>query len=166
MSDSNVHLQMIRDFQCTGCVSGPACNPNSQTQECPSFSLDRQSNSCIGHVMGTSSMSAGPFALGMPVGFNKTNASTPRSLAERKSGTRRSNIFAVFFYGSNEECTFPLNHLNVPVWYLEEDGHFFIRVFSPRTNSGIVIVIKGGDKSIIPETFSPFDVAEFQSEID
>lgn len=166
MTSSKIHLQMISDFQCTGCVSGPACNPEAEHQLCSRFNLDRNTNACAGHVMGTSVLGAGPFALGMPTGFNKSNPETPRTMEERLSGTRRSSILDVFFYSSNEECSYPFNHLNIPVWYFSENDHFFIRVFSPRTNSGRILVIKNGDKSIIPDTFSPFDVAEFQSEID
>lgn len=164
---NKVHLQMISDLQCPGCVSGPSCEPeDGMSQKCPSFSFNRSSRTCDGHVLGTHIGLGNRVALGMPKGFNKAGPESPKSLEERRRGTMMRSIMDMTFFGSPEEMDWELDHLNVPVWHLKDGDYFFIRVFSPRINLGQILVVKDGDKSLIPEQFNTFDVAEFQNEID
>lgn len=128
--------EMIEKFQCPGCVSGP--NPKT----CPSFKLKEEyAFSCGGHVMGTSINMQIHIALGLPKGFNR---SPPRDDMMR---TRSQLELGLWLEGTAPEWNF----LNVPVWAMEEDGHLFVRTYSPRTDRGRIDVIEGGTLALVPQ---------------
>lgn len=156
-----VHLQMIHDLQCPGCLHSPYCDPEAEEQECPKFEIS-QAGSCTGHRMGTMMSGHGMFALGMPVGFNKQQLPA-QSIEERKRGVHRSPMMDIFFFASPEDFDLEFSYRNVPVWYLEYEGRLFIRMFSPRIGLPWTCVVQGGSKDTMPE--SAFNVADFQEEI-
>lgn len=130
---------MIEKFQCPGCV----CGSNTK---CGSFRLSEIPDggfTCASHVPGTSMFPGGKILLGLPKGFNKVG----------------DNKLEVWLYTKDKNFTF--DHLNVPVWAMQENGYTFIRVYSPRINKGIVVVQEG---SKLPN--GSIDVSKFVDEID
>ena len=159
-----VHLEMVREFQCPGCVCTPdfdAETPAEQVKGCESFRPCSDGwNMCEGHVLGTSLGIGNNIALGLPRGFNKPGVS---DRPERKDGSR--NTMYLHFI-TKDELEGEFDHFNVPVWAMEQKGHLFVRALSPRINRGYVTVIKGATVSDLPKQFTVIDVAEFQKEID
>jgi len=150
MANEEVYKEMTEKFQCPGCVCG------SDT-ECGKYKLSSDCHSCDGHVLGTMTLSAGSFALGLPKGFCKP----PRDL---KDPNRRPVARMVIrFYASWEDGHIAWNKLNIPVWAMEQDGYLFIRVYMPRVDMGAVEVIKDGKLSMAP---GALNVTEFINEID
>lgn len=164
-----VQRQMIEEFQCSGCVSG------SDTK-CGVFRLEGGEDGdkgfrCGAWTPGTIGIPGGRICLGLPVGFNKTGPiemeyiqkggyvtlyASPADLGENPVGP--ANIFSGEY-----------NKLNLPVWAMEQDGHLFVRVISPRKCLPRVQVIKGGTFAIFdkyPNIPKPINVGEFVDQID
>ena len=140
-------IEMVEKFQCIGCVCG------SDTQ-CGKFELySEYGNLCGSHVLGTSSSIGWSFALGLPKGFNK-----PGYTVDRK-GSRNQMMIRLWTEGTMPEW----DHLNVPVWAMEQDGFLFVRTYCPRINDAYVDVIEGGKLVNVP---GAINVAEFVDEID
>jgi hypothetical protein len=138
--------EMVEMFQCPGCVCG------SDTT-CGRFKLeDDYGQHCAAHVLGTSILGVGTFALGLPKGFNRSGVDPVT-----KMPLSRMNI-RLYETGAPE-----WDHLNVPVWALEREGFLFVRTYSPRVNKTIVHVIKGGALALVPNAL---DVAKFEDQID
>jgi len=138
--------QMVEEFQCPGCVLG------SDTS-CGSYNYDANELRCISHVCGTMIGFGNTVALGLPKGFNKTGW--------HKDGTPR-NKMSIRLYPEGQKPAW--DHLNVPVWAMEENGFLFVRTFAPRIDATWVDVIEGGNMGMVPE--STIDVGEFVDEID
>ena len=140
-------LEMVQEFQCPGCVSGPSpC-------ECPSFVYDEGQRRCTGHVLGTSLGIGNHFAIGLPRGFNKPG------WVFGEQFSRNTMDIRLFTKGNH----FGWDHLNVPVWAIEKDGYLFVRTYSPRINVGYVDIIEGGSMADVP---GAIDVSEFINELD
>lgn len=138
--------EMVERFQCPGCVLG------SDTT-CGQYDYNTNEFRCVSHVPGTS---IGPFvfALGMPKGFNK-----PRWEDPNRKGRRNEINIRLFQTGDHPEW----DHLNVPVWAMEQDGFLFVGTFAPRIDLSWVDVIEGGTLALAPKAI---DVSAFIDEID
>lgn len=138
--------KMVEKFQCPGCVCGMDVG-------CRAFKLwNDYGASCSGHVAGTRLMAGGRINLGLPKGFNK--------LGDFDSTSENKRVMIrLWVKGTKPEW----DRLNVAVWAMEEDGHLFVRTYSPRVNKSYVDIIEGGKLSDVP---GAINVAEFQSEID
>jgi len=138
--------EMIKEFQCPGCING--CEPD----ECDSYKLD--GTCCDNHRLGTFVGGvSNPIALGLPKGFNK-----PGYDADSKP----NNKMLIRLFTCLDDYI-GWDHLNVPVWALEEDGYLFVRTFCPRINVCHVDVIKG---ATLEDTPSALDVSKFAHTID
>lgn len=149
--------EMVQEFQCSGCVSGPFEDCYQRVQEDASASSFR----CGKHCLGTTILGRGRIALGLPKGFNKEGFEYIRLHTSMPTDL--------------------WNHLNIPVWVLERDGYLFVKTFAPRINKVWVDVIKGGKIDDMPALKSStgravfganvplaaiYDVGEFIEEID
>ena len=143
MNDSIV--KMVEEFQCPGCICG------SDT-ECGSFKYDDGWKRCTGHTMlGLGNV----IALGLPKGFNR-----PGWDFEKKEPTCRSKMeIRLWPKGEYPEW----NHLNVPVWGMEQEGFLFVRTFCPRINVSYVDVVEDETIDLIPNAIN---VAAFIDDID
>jgi hypothetical protein len=148
---------MIKEFQCPGCVSG------SDTK-CGTFELESEGKEndefffCSKHCPATYIGGIGKIALGLPKGFNR-------------EGFQQIRLYM-------QMPTDLWNHLNVPVWALEQDGYLFVKTFCPRTCRIFIDIIKGGKTNEINATadsdigksylsdYKPIDVSKFYKEID
>lgn len=146
------YVSMIEEFQCSGCVCG------SDTT-CGKFEIiDKDSNRCDGHVLGTMLGIGNVVALGMPRGFNKPGITYDNMGKEPPKA--RNTMDIRFWLESNH----PLwDNLNVPVWAMEKDAFLFVRTFAPRINTSWVDVIQKGKMKLVPKAI---DVSSFISEID
>ena len=142
-------VEMVERFQCPGCV----CGGNT---ECGSYRFTEEERRCVGHVLGTMIGLGNSIALGLPKGFNKPGLdfSNPNRIRAR-------NTIDVRFWAFGEEPGW--DHLNVPVWAMEQDGFLFVRTFAPRVNMSWVDVIEGGTLEMVPRAI---DVAAFIDQID
>jgi hypothetical protein len=136
--------ELVEKFQCPGCVCG------SDTK-CGKYNYNSNDRRCISHVLGTSFGLNNNVALGLPKGFNKPgfNGKT----------TKNTMDICLWVKGSYDGW----DHLNVPVWAMEQDGFLFVRTFAPRINCSWVDVIEGGDLSLCP---SAINVKDFIDSID
>ncbi len=152
--------QMVKQFQCAGCMSG------SDT-ECGRYKPSNQGHvACESHVPGTLAMPGGLIYLGMPKGFTKVGA-LPGALA----GAPSTNIR---LWPTGTSPTW--DYLNLPVWaHQNEDGVTFVRTYLPRINQAFVDVIEEGPAvTTIAIDLSkttrgnkiPLDVSMFATEID
>ena len=154
------HDEMIKEYQCPGCMYGP--DPAS----CSEFekSFYGEGAYCKKHVLGTNALiSHGfiKFALGLPKGFNRPG------YTDTRGGYRSTmRIALVMQIDAALYTATAWDKFNIPVWYLVKDGVMFVRTFSPRVNNGIVEVIEGGSPDMFPEQFTVIDVAEFYDAID
>lgn len=137
--------QMVEKFQCPGCVCGSDLT-------CGKYHWDEAQNQCMGHVLGTMILGVGSFALGLPKGFDKPG---------RTNRDELQNFMRIRLWPTGEQPVW--NHLNVPVWALEQDGYLFVRTYAPRINTGWVDVIPGGTLTLVPQAIN---VADFYNEID
>lgn len=148
-------LKVIEQFQCPGCGSGG-------DTDCGQFEMeDSYGFWCKSHVLGTSLLGGPRFALGMPVGFNK-----PPRILRTTRGLQQARIdddcvMSIRFWVGGEKPEW--NHLNIPVWAMEQDGFLFVRTVAPRIGQVTVDVIEGGTLAMCPQAL---DVSEFASEID
>lgn len=140
---------MVEKFQCPGCVAG------SDTG-CGNFTPNTAYGaSCKGHVLGTSIGAPGnSIALGLPRGFNKPGPNDGM--------TAMRNTMEIRLWTKGEQPEW--DHLNVPVWAMERDGYLFVRTYMPRTNRGLVDVIKGGAMDVVGD--KAINVSVFVDEID
>lgn len=140
--------EMIKKFQCVGCVSGP------DPKTCPAFKLDEQYGfKCSGHVIGTMVGLQLHLALGMPKGFNR---SSPQ---DDMMATRNTLQLALWLKGTNPAW----DKFNLPTWALEEDGCLFVRTYAPRTDRGRIDVLEGGTLALVPNAI---DVSKFTDDFD
>lgn len=138
--------EMTEQFQCPGCGLG-------SNIKCGNYEYDDKRHSCKSHVLATMVGFINNYiALGLPKGFNKPG------LDQNKTSLTKMNICF-----SHKDTAPEWNHLNVPVWALEQDGFLFVRTYSPRLNIGLVDVIEGGTLSMVPQAIN---VADFINEID
>ena len=151
--------EMVEEFICPGCVGGSdtKCGKYTPSESGPW-------GDCTEHVLGTITMHAGNFALGLPKGFNKPGWC---SMSERPHNKMNIRVWP-------DETADHLfndiwNHLNVPVWYLhdKEKDVLFVRTYCPRTNAAFVDIAETSD---IPPPLTkaemPLNVAKFYSMID
>ncbi len=146
------YKEMIEEFQCPGCVCG------SDTL-CGNFEIiNKDTNRCENHVLGTMIGFGNSVALGLPCGFNKPGIAHDNS--GKEPPTARNTMDIRFWLKGN----YPeWNHLNVAVWALEKEGFLFVRTFAPRINICWVDVIQGGGLKLVPNAI---DVSTFIDEID
>jgi hypothetical protein len=137
-------VEMVEEFQCPGCVCGV-------DTKCGQYKYDVDHQTCMSHVLGTSVLGIGNFALGLPRGFCKSGVDY-----EFKS---RNKMHIRLWTGKH-----PIwDNLNIAVWAMEKDGTLFVRTYSPRVNYACVDVIDGGTLSLCP---GAINVAKFLDEID
>lgn len=139
--------QMVKQFQCLGCVTG------SDPKSCDAFKLRDlgvgSGKTCGSHVSGTMIFpTVGKFVLGLPKGFCREG-----------DGKLYVRLFP------KGELTPKWDKFNVPVWAMEQEGFLYVRTYSPRVNYTYVDVIEDG-------TFALFngreviDVGGFIDDID
>ncbi len=159
---ARVHLEMIRDLQCPGCVSG--CDSDlddveDQLASCPRFEVDKRMRDCSGHVAGTRSNFA-RILLGFPKGFMSVG------FHQERTGDWVSNREAdIEFLAVKEDESWKdmFDHLNIAVWAVKRDEDLFVRAYCPRNDHGRIIVIRGAEFEQLPG--SPLDVSEFQDQL-
>jgi hypothetical protein len=146
-----IEKEMVKEFQCPGCVNGPY-------EECYERRKEGTSFRCAKHCPGTIMSGVRTIVLGLPIGFNRGGFKCIRLYAEMPPSI--------------------WNYLNVPVWAMEHEGCLFVKTYSPRINSIYIDVIKGGKISDITcnadpaigksrdNDFKPINVSEFINEID
>jgi hypothetical protein len=119
-----MNKNMIKEFQCAGCVAG-------SNTECGSFKEHVGSSSgfrCVNHCAGTMIGMVGLIYLGLPKGFCRVG--------------KDQKCCEVWLYEKNNFDFF--NFCTLPIWAMEEDGYLFIRCYMPRVNMATVQVIKDG----------------------
>lgn len=136
---------LVEKFQCPGCVGG-------SNTHCGAYNYSPNELRCVSHVLGTQIGLGNPIALGMPKGFNKPGF--------REDGHAKNRMdIRLWKSGTHPEW----DHLNVPVWAMEEDGFLFVRTFAPRINCAWVDVIENGYLGMVPNAI---DVSNFIDSID
>jgi hypothetical protein len=141
--------EMVEQFICPGCVGGSDTKCGSYEPN-PRHKIE---STCIKHVVGTSSLGFGSFALGLPKGFCRAGF---EPITMRHHNTMYINCWL--------EGTHPdWDKLNVPVWAMEEDGFLYVRTYSPRINEARTDVIEKGTLALVP---GAVDVGKFIEEID
>ena len=147
---SDVGEEMVKEFQCPGCVSGPF-------EEC--FEKANHSSACKNHFPGMDVYpNVGTINLGLPKGFNRVGYPP----AEEQKG-----CFIRLYESWEEKLSiekYGYDNFNVPVWAMEKDGYLFVRVYSPRINMTYVDVIKDGKLENLPP--KTINVAEFVNDMD
>lgn len=143
-------IEFVERFQCPGCVCG------SDT-ECGEYRFSEEHQRCTGHVLGTMIMPIGNVALGMPKGFDRPGIEHD----QKNERFRTRNTIDVRFWDFDRHPEW--DHLNVPVWAMEEDGFLFVRTFAPRVNMTWIDVIEGGTLGLVPNAI---DVSTFLDDID
>lgn len=141
-------IEMVEEFQCPGCVCG------SDTS-CGRYNFSEDDKKCTGHVLGTMLGLGNSIALGLPKGFHKPGWDFSRE------PVRARNTIDVRLWAKGESPEW--DHLNVPVWAMEQDGYLFVRTFAPRVNMSWVDVIEGGTLEMVPKAIN---VSKFINEID
>ncbi len=105
------HKKAIGEYQCSGCVNGPALSCFEKTE----FGVG-----CGKHIAGTIIPPFGYVFLGLPKGFNRLGP---------------KNDMKPFIYDKLED-QWTFNKFNVPVWkYKNEHGHTLVRYLQPRNNN-------------------------------
>jgi hypothetical protein len=94
--------------------------------------------------------------LGLPKGFCRTGCS--------QSSDRSPNSKPRIYMFEDPKLHFGFDHLNVPVWAIEQDGFLIVRVLSPRVNETRIDIIKGGTIAQLCPT--AHDVSKFIDDID
>ena len=154
-----IDKEMVEKFQCSGCAAGSDTGCGSYKQEDYGEHF-----TCASHCAGTSMLNGARLVslyLGLPKGFNRIGN------CKDKTSIRLYIMMPTDLW----------NHLNVPVWAMEEDGYLFVRTYCPRTDVTFVDVVKGGKISEMPLNASaicgesklvspPIDVGTFIKEID
>lgn len=161
---------LIAKFQCPGCVCGidpTTCrqyNPNpkrfAQTDQEYFVQIGQTGVCCTNHVLGTSSLSYGHFALGLPKGFSRP----PRNFSYRPQPPSEAfpNEMNIRLWPIGTRPRW--DSFNVPVWAVVQDGFLFVRTYSPRTGNGTAVdVIENGTLDLVPNAI---DVSVFFDEID
>lgn len=138
--------ELVERFQCPGCVAG------SDT-DCGVYKYEPYELRCVNHVIGTQLGLGNHVAIGLPKGFNKPGFVSPGD------GTRNKIDVRLWTRGTAPEW----DHLNVPVWAMEQDGFLFVRTFAPRVNMSWVDVIEGGTLDMVS---TAINVSRFAEEID
>jgi len=145
------NLEMVREFQCPGCVVG--IDPETCRNYRP---VNSYGHHCAGHVLGTTMNFAITFALGLPKGFNRATPDFHDGPATRSHNRMEIRLWT--------RGTFPAwDKFNVAVWAMEQGGFLFVRTLSPRVARIYTDVIEGGTLAMAP---GAVDVGEFYDEID
>ena len=139
---------LVDEFQCPGCVCGSGI-------DCGEYSFDPDYMQCIAHVLGTQIDLGNHIALGLPKGFNKPGYSGTVTKPKNRN-TMSIRLWVV-------DTAPDWDHLNIPVWALEQEGTLFVRTYLPRMNIGYVDVVDQGTLDLVPEATN---VAKFIDEID
>ena len=168
ISLSVIQKNMIKNFQCDGCVCG------SDPDECSAFKPNKHCGAffCESWIPGTiCAPSPGLICLGLPKGFN--------IIGEHITGEAIRKFGYIFLHESPDDILKnPIsatnifsgywNKLNIPVWAMEHKGYLFVKTYSPRKNRMWVSVIKGATMSLFdsyPDVPRPINVAEFVDQI-
>jgi len=145
-------LDMVREFQCPGCVAG------SDPETCGNYKpKDGYGYYCAGHVLGTCINGAISFALGLPKGFNRPTL----DFHDGREVTHTHSTMEIRLWTSDTAP--PWDKFNVAVWAMERDGFLFVRTVSPRVARIYTDVIEGGTLAMVP---GAVNVGEFADEID
>jgi len=144
------YKQMVEKFQCLGCVAGFDTDCGSYKQH-----DDPSCGRCVNHVLGTMIGLGNLIALGLPKAFCKPSINWDATPPQQ----RVKMSIRLWLRGTSPKW----DHLNVPVWALEEDDYLFVRTFSPRIDMTYVDVIEGGRREDVPKAI---DVSTFLDEID
>lgn len=105
-------MRAIKDYQCSGCVNGPALT-------CYNPSGDEYGFACSRHCAGTIMGGIGTILLGLPRGFCRLGAYSKQ----------RVSLFLKF------EDGWKYDKWNIAAWkYLTKEGHTLVRGISPRLN--------------------------------
>jgi len=134
-------IEMIKKFQCCGCVNGP--DPKTCPQSHPSCDYG---TSCSNHVSGTIMSYAGNIFLGLPKGFDR-------------KGTGET-VVRLWAKGHAPDW----DRFNVPVWAMHWEGYMLVRTFVPRLSASHIDVVDADDNTPLPD--GAIDVGEFADEID
>lgn len=130
--------EMVKKFLCPGCVCGKDTDCGRYKPYSPIL------GGCEGHVLGTTVLGTGAFALGMPKGFDRP------SRVENGDPLAHSNKMVIHLFPKGVEVVdFDLLY-NVPVWKLVRDGCLFVRFALPRIGGWIIRVIEDGDPAAYP----------------
>lgn len=142
--------QMVKKYQCLGCMRGSDTNCGTYKPN------DLNGGSCLSHVLGTSEIGIGLFALGFPKGFNRPGVTwddSGRLQSQHKMEVRFSDV--------SEPTVF--DKFNVAVWAIEYEGDLLVRTYAPRVNRTVLDVVRGGTLSLVPQAIN---VCDFVGEID
>lgn len=143
--ESNAVERLVTMFQCPGCMCG------SDTK-CGTYKYVNREQRCVSHTLGTMINLGNIIALGLPMGFNKPGL-------DQNGAARNKMDIRLWPKGTHPHW----NHLNIPVWAMEEDGFLFVRTYAPRVNFAWVDVIENGTLLMVPEAIN---VANFINTID
>lgn len=143
---------MVKRFQCPGCVCG------MDPDDCAAFKPDESyGGACRGHVLGTTIMGVGKFALGLPKGFCRSGL----IYDPRDGKPAYPNKMEIRLHSAGARPRW--DDFNVPVWALMEDGFLFVRTYNPRVNRTFVDVVEGGTLEMVPRAI---DVGPLVGEMD
>ncbi|MFA5071130.1 MAG: hypothetical protein WC511_02055 [Candidatus Pacearchaeota archaeon] len=144
-------LKAVEKYFCPGCMQ--ACNRGERCQN-----VSKSSNwggfTCSKHHPGTFIGGLTKIYLGFPRGFNKVPAESPYNIKPEM----------VEICGPTD-----FNHLNIPVWALEDNGNLFVKYVSPRTNVVNVLIYLNLTLEKFREIvvkYPVIDVSEFVNQID
>lgn len=111
----------VEEYQCPGCTRG-------HNIEC--FQKNQYGSGCGAHSAGTFITEIGRIYLGMPTGFNRTgDIVCPVEIFPTLQAAKdeSSNVFGKF---------------TVSVWkYLNKAGHTLVRVYCPRINTTLIMIL-------------------------
>lgn len=149
-------LKMIKEFQCSGCVSGssPEDDCYSPSTLDPSYPFFRCNKQCPG----TTILGLGTIYLGLPKGFNRVGSRSES--AYRRAGNPGENTHIRLWCDGDHPGW---DKFEVAVWAMEQNGFLFVRTYSPRINAAYIDVIEGGTLEMCPNTI---DVGKFIDDID
>ena len=145
-------VEMVGEFQCPGCT----CGGKNTMDDCGNIEQSHGMPwTCSNHSAGTMMFPGGKIMLGLPRGFNKVG------LNRSAFSDKQHNPIRLWPKDGHPPKDF-WDHLNVAVWATEENGHLFVRTYSPRINVNWIDVIEGGTLEMVPNAIN---VAEFVDEI-
>lgn len=146
-------IEMIEEFVCPGCV----CGSNTKCGKYKAYEGFANYTCCRSHVLGTSILDTGNFALGLPKGFNRAGLAGNGQLPMEQ----RNNTILIRCWPDSKD--YKWDKFNVPVWAMELGAFLYVRIFMPRINFSCIDVIKGGTLALVPNAIN---VADFFEEMD